>query len=1002
MLDEFDMVGRLDEKISSGETSILLQMQDDWHRLYHFEEFEDEYEDLTEEELYKLCKDRGLKVKEGQVKLHYINILKKADKYKKWTMEEVEEDPVPFLNEVKRLKIVPAYLYVLNYIFFRVNLALGRKNQKKFAEYIQAGVLPECIAENIDRQCSELLYQEDNGEEKEFEQKDFDIIYQQLIKRLSFEFMKNGDTGKVEWKGFFRGIVEGFNFEKLKELALGLHMPLDDFEIFLYKVLKRSGVNFYDRDEVFVYLVLKYADKYDCSRYFEAYHNLWKLYGDVKGDESRNGWIETESVSTVYMRKNLEELEASIDGNPFEGKSPSLESFISQIAYQNERLKSGAVMRTANKRFLKIWKDMKKRWEGTDQMQEDIAFDRKKKKSSGNSYHKKMTVRYRPDTGARIAGDTEFRKDTLLKKKDGGMNEEAVFKIYQDIILEPVADDKVEVKVKALLPAIEYKEYCKRKDVPKIMKKSPEFVKEDNLKEEKEAGRMVVDSPELVKAVHNISIGGKVRFADSDTKENKGTLIVECAVGTFIPAGTRFHFKIGEKVFSYESIEPANVQEYEIEVRPLQSWAEAGLNERASVSSESGEAIIIAIEDGFSIFNGGRLSLAAEKELEIPAKTEFCLHMPDRSIMFYSKKDTVIRKNREGVFQRSVEVSRDKGESLKKSAAVKKYDRFEFDSDVISAFCGKSDGVGYFNDGQKRHFITVICKKNCEIPKGTIFRYRTDFDEFLYETVNDFKIYPYAESEIDTRWTNEEFFQEYVDKNAKRKKDKKGEETDQFKEVEILPSNLEFDCDMKNIYSVTMEKRIVLQPEIGEDRRNKRNYQVSDSELLRRIYTSSKNAGEIKYYKGIPSYGEDFLLNTQLFKDTKLLQGTFRGITSNEERLRNYILTLKFLEFMWWKDEYQEENFLGERIDLFRDDLDCRPDLCDDIADYNMLIDDFRDTANDELIYCGFQPFFPTGYPYDAFLALLLTCEFPLALFQKIWSDEGLTGKEKKDEQSTT
>ena len=67
-----------------------------------------------------------------------------------------------------------------------------------------------------------------------------------------------------------------------------------------------------------------------------------------------------------------------------------------------------------------------------------------------------------------------------------------------------------------------------------------------------------------------------------------------------------------------------------------------------------------------------------------------------------------------------------------------------------------------------------------------------------------------------------------------------------------------------------------------------------------------------------------------------------------------------------------------------------------------MLIDDFRDTANDELIYCGFQPFFPTGYPYDAFLALLLTCEFPLALFQKIWSDEGLTGKEKKDEQSTT
>lgn len=575
MINEFDMVGRVDEKISSGETSILLQMQDDWHRLYHMEEYDEEYEDLSEEELYNLCKSRGLDVKRGQVKLHYRNVLKRDSRHRRWTIEDVEEDPIPFLNEVKRLKVVPTCLYVLNYIFFRVSLAVGRKNQRKFASYIREGVFPDVIDEDIDRQCSELLYHEEGEEEREFEQKDLDIIYQQLIKRLSFEFMKNGDTRQDRWPEFLKDIVECFNFEQLKDLALGLHMPLDDFEIFLCKVLKRSGINFYDRDEVFVYLVLKYADKRSCVRYFEAYHNLWELYGDVKEEEDKDGELNTESVSTVYIRKNLDELEAVIERNPFREKSPALQSYIGQIAYQNGRIESGEALRTARKRFYDIWEDMKERWKGTEQMQEIIAADREKNKKSSVMHeacdNKKLTIRYCPSTGVFIPKNTRFSMDTLLKKKTNGINKKAVFKTDQDIRLEPVADDKVEVKVKALLPSQEYKNYCERKDTPKAMKKAPDFVKADKLEKEKAVSRIVVDSPELKTAVHNISIGSKVRFADSDSKTNEGTLIVECAVGTFIPAGTRFHFKIGEMVFPYESIAPANIQEYELEVRPLQS-----------------------------------------------------------------------------------------------------------------------------------------------------------------------------------------------------------------------------------------------------------------------------------------------------------------------------------------------------------------------------------------------------------------------------------------------
>lgn len=933
MLNEFDLVGRVDEKISSGETSILLQMQEDWHRLYHMEEYGEECEDLSEDELYDMCKARRLNVKKGEVKLHYRNVLKSDSRYKRWTIEEVEEDPIPFLNEVKRLKVVPAYLYVLNYIFFRVNLAVGRRNQRKFAAYIQAGVFPDAIDEDIDKQCSELLYHKAGDEEREFEQKDFDIIYQQLIKRLSFEFMKNGNTGKTGWPDFFKEIIEGFNFKLLKELALGLHMPLDDFEIFLRKVLKRSGINFYDRDEVFVYLVLKYADKRGCGRYIEAYHNLWELYGDVGEEKDKDGGENTESVSTVYIQKKLDGLETTIDRNPFKEKSPALQSYISQIAYQNGRLESGEALRTAKKRFYNIWEDMKKRWEGTEQMQEIIAANREKNKKSsvipGTPNNKKLTIRYCPSAGVFIPKNTQFSADTMLKKKNNGIDKKAVFETCQDIRLEPIADDKIEVKVKALLPLQEYKEYCKRKDIPGTMKKSPDFVKTDNLKKEKVVSRMIVDSPELKTAIHNISIGSKVRFADSDSKTNEGTLIVECVVGTFIPAGTRFHFKIGEMVFPYESIAPANVHEYELEVRPLQSWAETGLD------------------------------------------------------------------NQE--FRKTMEASLGKGKSLKKGATIKKYSKFESDSDVISAFSGKSGGIGYFNDGQEKHMITVICKKNCEIPKGTIFRYRTEFYEFLYETVNDFNIHPYAEVEIDTRWTNKNLFQDYVNKNAVRRKNKKGEETDQYNEIEILPSNLKFDCRTENVYSVTAKKRTALQPEMRKD---KKDYEVSDSALLRFIYSSTKNAVGIGYYEGVPSYGKDFLLNTQLFKDTKLLQGTFSVLTSNEERLRNYILTLKFLEFVWWQADDIEDDF-GERgLDIFGDDWYSKPGLCENIADYNLLIDDFQYEADKELMRCGFQPFFPTGFPYDAFLALLLTGEDPLALFQKIWSDDGLSGKEKKDEKA--
>ena len=119
-----------------------------------------------------------------------------------------------------------------------------------------------------------------------------------------------------------------------------------------------------------------------------------------------------------------------------------------------------------------------------------------------------------------------------------------------------------------------------------------------------------------------------------------------------------------------------------------------------------------------------------------------------------------------------------------------------------------------------------------------------------------------------------------------------------------------------------------------------------------------------------PMGKKDYYLDSQEFLDTRIRDNDFyeKTFTVNEARQRNILLTVIFLNFLTTLDNY----------DTYRD-----------------RIVEFDITASLLLSKCGFYSLY-SGYAYDAFLKLLLSCEDPEGLFRFIWHVKTGTNKLEK------
>jgi len=149
---------------------------------------------------------------------------------------------------------------------------------------------------------------------------------------------------------------------------------------------------------------------------------------------------------------------------------------------------------------------------------------------------------------------------------------------------------------------------------------------------------------------------------------------------------------------------------------------------------------------------------------------------------------------------------------------------------------------------------------------------------------------------------------------------------------------------------------------------------VSNNSMVEYLYDAPNSTP--KDYQGIRSEGEDFFLNTTLFRESRLTNNTLSVLPDGDERRRNMILTLLFLDFVLQLEEHEE---IEEDDELFLE-----ADKPMDVSE--KVLEMFVQIADQAMEKCGFQTI-NGGNPYDAFLAMLLFCDDPMAMFQDLWSE---------------
>lgn len=188
----------------------------------------------------------------------------------------------------------------------------------------------------------------------------------------------------------------------------------------------------------------------------------------------------------------------------------------------------------------------------------------------------------------------------------------------------------------------------------------------------------------------------------------------------------------------------------------------------------------------------------------------------------------------------------------------------------------------------------------------------------------------------------------------KRKQKKRSAEKEFLEQWDCLEENIltfERDCVSKEELAKQMEeegyfgKQKIYRWLYGEKvykRLNNRNMDIKDKQMV--ILRKEK---------------EGYFLDSKVFLDTRIRDNTFSAFPLDEERQRNLLLTLTFL------------NYVLDSEDLSSDSYEDR-------------IMEFEWEVHKTVRACGFQGLY-SGNAYDAYLKLLLSCDSPLELFRYIW-----------------
>jgi len=471
----------------------------------------------------------------GTVNLYKKDIRGTHGEIQRYSYEQVCADPIPFLEAVGELKLLPRYQAVVTYLLEISRLDISRAVRKQLLEYIDNGF---CASDDSWPISGEML--------------------KKLLEKLS-EMTRNmyEENGFVldlrrfaSWEEYFRGMLLSFSESYLRDLALGSHMSLRYLELFLKKVLKRSGLNLCKPDEAFLYLTLAYSEKAGYHRWFESYARLRKLYSPAsrKKRDLAEDYCPEQFWGQQASGRNLsgmltEAAESRKDiKNLFEKTNPKLLQYF-DVLY---RLKNEVRKRNAETVF----------YEQADRLRrlllEDKDFLEFRESREFERYQSKLYERNKKTVEIICRTDDEI----LIKKGDrftcpvrvGKKVENAVFCVTEDILFGKNIPDAAVVSVRALTQDCVLDAYKAAKGLkvrPKLVKKQhvekADFVLEER---ERSSGVEGIVLPEEASALAFVKSGDKGR----------GKLKVFGKAGTVLEAGSHIFLKelVGEQEFCFD------------------------------------------------------------------------------------------------------------------------------------------------------------------------------------------------------------------------------------------------------------------------------------------------------------------------------------------------------------------------------------------------------------------------------------------------------------------
>lgn len=239
--DEFEL-------LTTGETEILTQRQDEFYRL--FSQIDEELDDL--EAVWEYDTDTF----------------------------DVNEAKQLFFDKVGEIHSIPPYKYILKYLFLHYRLAINKEYETGFWNYLEndTWTIGRKISADEVMSFREKLIRAYEENISLYMDEDYQMLLSVLVYYLQIEYQCNGIKREIKWTKYLKKMLFHFEVKYLNELALALHMEYPIYRVFRKKVLKHSEMNFYDRESIFLYLVLKYGNVCGMYRFFDAYQMLNELY----------------------------------------------------------------------------------------------------------------------------------------------------------------------------------------------------------------------------------------------------------------------------------------------------------------------------------------------------------------------------------------------------------------------------------------------------------------------------------------------------------------------------------------------------------------------------------------------------------------------------------------------------------------------------------------------------------------------------------------------------